>query len=305
MNNKSKKTMQQMAMLLLIACLVGVTSFLCLGLSLVNVNNKGGDNRPSDEQKEKARDVQGELEAIKAEFERWQQEREAKGEELVAVNAELVRWLNELEKGRDQKEEKTARNLELGEQMETSKIALAQYFEELAKQKQLEKDKAALEKERNELNEERKRRGLQSEASARERDEIERDVEELRGTSKKKTDDLNELIGEINIEKTIYRPGKVVDPRFRDPQFVECTEGKIVLQPQNVSISTADLARFASHLGTDSNLECVCFLIRPDGFTSFEEARKVVRGKGVNFGYQPVDANRTIIYDQKGRGQDV
>ncbi len=76
------------------------------------------------------------------------------------------------------------------------------------------------------------------------------------------------------------------------PQWVECRDDGVVLQPQN-SVVTIDELR----TGSDDFVAAVearqhaVFLIRPEGYASFEAARKLIEAKHLPIGFEPIDAH--------------
>jgi AraC-like DNA-binding protein len=96
--------------------------------------------------------------------------------------------------------------------------------------------------------------------------------------------------------------------RNRPAAFVECKGDGVLLQPAGKRLGASPGAGDRSEfLSCASSAGYVVFLVRPDGFQSFRRYRNLVlarnheAGGSIDIGYEPVDADWTLIYpSQKG-----
>jgi predicted RNase H-like nuclease (RuvC/YqgF family) len=83
---------------------------------------------------------------------------------------------------------------------------------------------------------------------------------------------------------------------MKNPQYVECVDGEVVLQPQG------DRIKIQAIKGSDSKFVAavrrreVFFLVRPSGFDSFDAARAAAQNLGATIGYEPVDADWPVKF---------
>lgn len=82
-----------------------------------------------------------------------------------------------------------------------------------------------------------------------------------------------------------------------DPLYVECDGQGIVLQPESVRLradpSDEEMKRFAQ---TARRRRYVLFLIRPDGFTAFQQYRVQIGQDKIDFGYEPINQDGRVLY---------
>lgn len=82
-----------------------------------------------------------------------------------------------------------------------------------------------------------------------------------------------------------------------EPQWVECVEDAVILQPQGLRVDLTDLEDGADAFQqTLRRAEYVVFLVRPGGFAAFVEGRRLAEANGVRFGFEPVDADLVLRY---------
>lgn len=55
----------------------------------------------------------------------------------------------------------------------------------------------------------------------------------------------------------------------------------------------------------DPDTEFAVFLVRPDGFAAFREARRLAGAAGLETGWEPVDAGEDIVFSSRGRALGV
>lgn len=84
-----------------------------------------------------------------------------------------------------------------------------------------------------------------------------------------------------------------------NPLYVECDGQRVVLQPENESLSvrpdSADRDRFVQRA---RQRQYVLFLIRPDGFHSFDRYRHLVFENDVRYGYEPINQEGRVVYPE-------
>jgi hypothetical protein len=83
---------------------------------------------------------------------------------------------------------------------------------------------------------------------------------------------------------------------MKNPQYVECQDGEIVLQPQGDRISIQSIKSADSRFTGAVRRRDVFFLVRPTGFKSFEAALAAAQNLGATVGYEPVDADWPIKF---------
>jgi len=83
---------------------------------------------------------------------------------------------------------------------------------------------------------------------------------------------------------------------MKNPQYVECRDGDVVLQPQGDRISVASIKGSDSKFVAAVRKREVFFLVRPAGFDSFFAARTAAENLGATIGYEPVDADWPVKF---------
>lgn len=82
------------------------------------------------------------------------------------------------------------------------------------------------------------------------------------------------------------------------PRYVEVRGDGVMLHPGLEFVPAGEIGRRASALGrllrevqARRDAEYVIVAVRPDGFELFEQVRDQVEGRGIQIGYEPVDAD--------------
>jgi predicted RNase H-like nuclease (RuvC/YqgF family) len=83
---------------------------------------------------------------------------------------------------------------------------------------------------------------------------------------------------------------------MKNPQYVECLDGAIVLQPQGDRISIQAIKGSDSKFVAAVRRREVFFLVRPNGFESFDAALASAEKVGATVGYEPVDADWPVKF---------
>jgi len=122
-----------------------------------------------------------------------------------------------------------------------------------------------------------------------------RDIEQAeaeRDQLRQETDDPNIRVEEI-VGWLPWQP----PPR---PLYVECDGQGVLLQPEGVRLplwpSDQQEEQFVR---TARQRRYVLFLIRPDGFRSFDRYRPLVKNNNVDYGYEPINQNGRVSYPEE------
>lgn len=187
------------------------------------------------------------------------------------LQAELDQKMAQLIQGQQTFERLRKANEDLAGEVETKKTALAK---QAGEQQQQAQDLSALERRLQEVREQ----------IAHE----ERTAQDLRRRISDKTSvSVGQIYGRTG-------SGKV-------PQWVECVKGGVVLQPQGERIGLDALKQKSStFMQAIRHKGYVVFLVRPQGFEAFQEARQLAAGERVTLGYEPVDEEWVLNF---GGGQ--
>jgi hypothetical protein len=78
---------------------------------------------------------------------------------------------------------------------------------------------------------------------------------------------------------------------MKNPQFIECVDGQIVLQPQGTQIDIKAIKGSDSKFVSAVRQREVFFLVRPSGFKSFDAALAAAENLSATIGYEPIDAD--------------
>ena len=108
----------------------------------------------------------------------------------------------------------------------------------------------------------------------------------------------DELRREIRDKKTLFDPDHLFagrDPGEK-PLWVECVKGAVILLPQGERIPMEGLNTAPAFKQAVSG-RYVVFLVRPDGFGAFANARAAAEENGAKrLGYEPIDRNWQLKY---------
>ncbi len=96
--------------------------------------------------------------------------------------------------------------------------------------------------------------------------------------------------------------------QLRPATFVECAERRAIIQPQATALSAAsDVSDSQALLAAARRTNYVVFLVRPDGFETFQRYRALLlsesqqAGVPIDLGFEPVNADWVLVYPgQKG-----
>jgi peptidoglycan hydrolase CwlO-like protein len=83
---------------------------------------------------------------------------------------------------------------------------------------------------------------------------------------------------------------------MKNPQYVECLDGEVVLQPQGDHINIQAIKGSDSKFVAAVRRREVFFLVRPAGFRSFDAALAAAENLGATVGYEPVDADWPVKF---------
>jgi hypothetical protein len=83
---------------------------------------------------------------------------------------------------------------------------------------------------------------------------------------------------------------------MKNPQYVECLDGEIVLQPQGDRIGVKAIKGSDAKFVSAVRRREVFFLVRPSGFKSFDAALAAAENLGATVGYEPVDADLPLRF---------
>lgn len=83
---------------------------------------------------------------------------------------------------------------------------------------------------------------------------------------------------------------------LRNPLFVECKKYSIIIYPQKTLVSTSELADNNPFAGLSQNYDAVIFLIRPDGYETFQQANSWSEKMNWKIGYEPVNAEWKLSF---------
>ncbi len=87
-----------------------------------------------------------------------------------------------------------------------------------------------------------------------------------------------------------------------NPLYVECDQQGILLQPENRRLPVQpDSSSKADFLQTARQRKYVLFLIRPNGFDSFRNYRKLLEQQAseVDYGYEPIRQDGRVLYPER------
>lgn len=82
------------------------------------------------------------------------------------------------------------------------------------------------------------------------------------------------------------------------PQWVECVESAVILQPQGERITVAELEKESSVFMRALDRGYLVFMIRPSGFDAFKVARALAAKKNVSIGYEPIDSDWVLKFPE-------
>jgi|GEM_PF-2068076 len=83
---------------------------------------------------------------------------------------------------------------------------------------------------------------------------------------------------------------------LRNPLFVECKKYNIIIYPQKNLVSTSELAENNPFASLSQNYDAVIFLIRPDGYETFQQANSWTEKLDWKIGYEPVNAEWKLSF---------
>ncbi len=271
---KSLEISEGPIMIMLLSCLAVALCFLSFGLGMINLTGSQAAAQPAPPPPPVAAPVppppppedhesRAQAAQKKLELQRLNSELERQRQELERLQRELEQQKANLKKARQQLAALLAQAQSLAQQVAERTGRLA------GEQQQTTQAQAELDRRITEA-----RRQLQ---------EAERKIEEL----KKKIDDR-----------------KFVDPlrifggsgSVKNPQWIECVRDAVVLQPQGERITVEQLKNKSSSFTQTARRSYLVFLIRPQGFDSFEQARELAQSQGAKFGFEPVDDNWALRY---------
>lgn len=87
------------------------------------------------------------------------------------------------------------------------------------------------------------------------------------------------------------------------PIFVECRADHIVIQPQRLVVGAEDIdlpgSEFVELLNRVEAGDLdgyVMMAVYPDGVNTFYRVRELVESRGIQFGFEPIEANWQLVY---------
>ena len=86
-------------------------------------------------------------------------------------------------------------------------------------------------------------------------------------------------------------------PQQKQPRYVECQAGGIMIHPQGTFVASASLSNPQSPLATllqrlarHKDREYLIVVVRPQGIDVFKQLRALVENRGIDLGYEPLEA---------------
>jgi len=86
--------------------------------------------------------------------------------------------------------------------------------------------------------------------------------------------------------------------QLRNPLFVECKKYNITIYPQRTLVSTSELTENNPFSSLSHDHDAVIFLIRPDGYESFQQANSWSEKMNWKIGYEPVNAEWKLAFSR-------
>jgi len=292
------KAKEDIAILMLLSCLVGAFSFLGLGLSIVKSADSEVKDTFTQEYINTVEYLKAKLAMLSEEIKKLSKELEQLEDILRKKKAsQNVNGIPDLEKKIEEKKEELKKAEELIRNLEKEIGNKNKEFDEFKKaMAQLDRLKSKIKK----LNEELNR--LKAILLAKKKDRIPPDSSDIEQKILEKQEQINraeekikELNREIKAKKKMVEVGQLYGTnKGITPQYIECNKNGIIFKPQEIEIPVSDIKNlFVRHIG---GYDSVVFLVRPQGFESFIEAREIVEKKGIKAGHEPVDANWQLKY---------
>lgn len=292
------KAKEDIAILMLLSCLVGAFSFLGLGLSMVKLADSEVKDTFAQEYKNTVEDLKAKLAMLSEEIKKLSKELEVLEDILRKKKASPnVNGISDLEKKIEEKKEEFKKAKDLIRNLNKEIVSKSKEFDELKKAKsQLDRLKSEIKK----LNEELNR--VKAILFAKKKDRIppdssdtEKKIREKQKKVNKAEKKIRELNRKIEAKMKMVEVGQLYGKnRGENPRYVECNKNGLILQPQGLRLPASDIKNL--FIRSIEGYGSVVFLVRPQGFESFIEARKIVEKKGIKVGHEPVDANWQIKY---------
>jgi septal ring factor EnvC (AmiA/AmiB activator) len=259
----------ELEVLLVLCCLVVVTVFLCFSMGAVNLSTQAAAIAPIAQTAPPPPPAPA-LQAKKSAMETESGALEKKLEELLrkseTAKAELAR-LHQLlvaaagAAGKGDEISALLKNLEgLNRQLEEQKKLLTSLV--IAPDHSMEKDM----------------RKLRDQVAA-----LEREIEELRKRLAVKPSEPSTFSA-----RQLLASGTT---HLSNPLFVECRSGGITIHPEKTELTTSELEKRNPFSSLPSGMDGVVFLVRPDGFESFQAAYELVHKAGLKRFYEAIDAH--------------
>ncbi len=134
----------------------------------------------------------------------------------------------------------------------------------------------------------------------------ERNQEQLRQRLEEQLQKTRQQVAEADrriqeLQRNLAAAQKVVDDQFSirlgDGAWIECLSDSLVLLPERERVTLQRLQSDATSLLKVVANRKIQFLIRPDGFASFNAARAAIEQHGItSYGYEPIDANWRVTF---------
>ncbi len=298
MNNNSN-----LEILLVLCCMVGVITFLSFSMGILTISANMEHDRIPDhsslikqkdalltERKQKESEIERLLKMI-SEFKKEMEEKENKLESMKPSGDEgKSTRQEELAKLKKQLEELVEKIQEKENELELVKQSLVNIDEIKKKDAELE----LLKKELDEL--ERKIKEKESELAKMPPsidDALEKEVEKLRkaikeAEEKKKT--LDDKLRKTS-DKDVFNPWKDFPGTLylQNPLFVECKENLIVLYPDEKILTVSELDKKNPFFDAKQKHDSIVFLVRPNGFDTFEKSISKAKETKLSIAYEPID----------------
>jgi len=298
---------EETATLMVMGCLVAAVLFLCFSLAMINLSNQcdPGETQPQKNSQARA----AELEDGKERLSQLQKRIAALTEEIQERERQLRQKQEEQKAGRQQ--ELAEKHLDL-EKLLSLKKQLAEALTVA------EKKMAALQSEVGE--------GRKQEVEARLQKVLEH-LARLKGLIQEKEgqlalaaqhretasrlQELEQELAELHRQKealhqqaqAAQQRDKEFDPRrkfagsihLKHPLFVECNAQAAVIHPEKKQVAWSELNKKPGLAPLAKGHDGLVFLVRPQGFVTFNKCFQAVKKLNLKICYEPVDADWNIV----------
>jgi prefoldin subunit 5 len=296
----------ELAVLLVLCCLVGATVFLCFSLGALNVGTQGGLDQPGT-----AAAVVDDPVYLQRRMEELQQTHASPMREIERLASEIEHRKQQLASApisTPAPRYRTAELAPLQRQLDEISRTIEQLTAEIGRLKQsaipqsenekdLERLRDALERLEKQIEE--KRKALAA-VPVPPNPSIETDMGKLRETIAgldEQIDELRKYLAGMRLKtgNSSIPIGLTGSTTLKNPVMVECTKGGIVFHPEGRQVTMSQLESGNPFQRLPGNADGIVFLVRPDGFMAFlrsyELAREIAKKIKLSIAYGAIDAD--------------